>query len=145
MWLSIQNRLKTTGKLYRFGVSNDNRCCICDQGEETHAHLFYDCHYSKQILQAFLSWISIVPRRPSLIQWIIWTYRSCKGSKIRKQVLCAVIATATYQIWRVRNEAYKVQNVNKCIDHIKFIVKHIILFCIPKNCSSVDRRWIEQL
>lgn len=74
--------------------------------------------------------------------------RSYRGNKTRKQVLYTVLAAVTYQIWRIRYEAYwnmTVYSVDKSIEDIKYIVRHRAKFYMPKACSIVDREWINHL
>lgn len=117
LWLSIQQRLQTKAKLHCIRVSLNDRCCICTQQEERYEHLFFKCAYNQQLMRFMVSWLGLQFRR-SLAQWISWSQRAYKGSKTRKQVLCVVLAAVTYQIWRVRNDAYwnlQVKCVNRSI------------------------------
>lgn len=132
--MSVHNRLKTRGKLFQYGVCTDNNCCICGQGIKCHDHLFFDCIYSQQLLRNVLEWLGIKFRRRNTLQWITWVYRAYKGTKTRKMVICTVLAATTYQIWRVRNDAYwhsYVNNIQKSTNLIKYCVKHRKKFCIP--------------
>lgn len=106
LWMSIQNRLKTKDKLFRYGVCTDNTCCIRGKGVKSHDHLFFGCVYSQQLLRNILKWIGINPRRRNIHQWITWVYRAYRGTKTRMMILCTVIAATTCQIWRVRNDVY---------------------------------------
>ena len=126
MCLGVQDRLQTKGRLHKFEVCPDDRCCICGLEVETIKHLFFECSYSTQLLHILMRWINITPRSRSLAQRIMWSHKSYKGFETRKQVLNTVLAAVTYQIWRMRNGAYwdlKVDHVNKCS------------FCLPKDCQ----------
>lgn len=148
LWLSVQNRFKTKQKLKLYGNGFDDKCYICDQVTNSHSHLFFDYDSSQQVLCKTLEWVDIHYIRRYFHQWILWSHRSYKGNKTRKQVIYTVITAITVQIWRVRKEAYwnlQVYNVDKSVEDVNYIVRHRIKYCIPKNCSIIDRVWLSHL
>ncbi|XP_074305175.1 uncharacterized protein LOC141640185 [Silene latifolia] len=58
-WLIKQEALNTREKLFRLQISDSNRCVICEDGIETHEHLFSRCKYSEQIKEQLESWLQI--------------------------------------------------------------------------------------
>ncbi|XP_010682490.1 uncharacterized protein LOC104897328 [Beta vulgaris subsp. vulgaris] len=148
IWLSIQGRLQTREKLHRIGASQEDECCICGMYKETHEHLMFSCVYSQRLMTKIMLWLGYKYKLRTLPQWIMWTQRSYRGTRIRRQVLLTVIAAVGYQIWRIRNQAYweaMIDSVDKSFKSVQFIVKHKLQSWIPKKCSSVDRMWIEDL
>ena len=81
LWLGVQDRLQTKGRLHNFEVCPDDRCCIYGQEAETIKHLFFECSYSTQILHVLIRWIGINLRRRSLAQWIMWAPDHTKALK----------------------------------------------------------------
>ena len=148
LWLGIQGRLKTKDMLFLHGISPDNTCCLCGNAGETHAHLFFECEFSKQILSANLEWIGVPCRQITLQQWVAWARRRYKGTKVRRHVMYIVIAAVAYQIWMAHNEAYwqhKVRRINHVINNTKCIVKHRIHFCVSEKWSDRDCVWVDSL
>ncbi|XP_010677317.1 uncharacterized protein LOC104892988 [Beta vulgaris subsp. vulgaris] len=147
-WIGIQARLKTKDKLYKFNISPDDRCCLCGVETGSHAHLFFNCVYSKELLKKLLTRVGVNYATRSIQQWFIWIRSNYSGSKMRKSILCIVIAAAIYQIWKNRNTAYwysKVYNIDYILTDTKYIVKHRINMCKSAKWSSVDIRWMDAL
>ena len=55
LWLATQNRLHTLDRLARMGITEDKNCKLCNREEETHPHLFFQCQYSKSVLDTALT------------------------------------------------------------------------------------------
>ncbi|XP_056688383.1 uncharacterized protein [Spinacia oleracea] len=85
-WLAVQGRLQTTAKLARIGVCASATCLLCGQFDEDHAHLFFDCPYSKRCIMALNDWLSISSISCNLHQLLRVTGHS-RLTKFRKQVV----------------------------------------------------------
>ncbi|KAL6209023.1 hypothetical protein ACLB2K_019966 [Fragaria x ananassa] len=48
-WLLLRGRLKTRDRLSRFGITEDNSCCLCNEDNETVDHLFGYCRFTRKI------------------------------------------------------------------------------------------------
>ncbi|XP_058198487.1 uncharacterized protein LOC131314007 [Rhododendron vialii] len=46
LWLAALHRLSTKDRLRNWGMALDALCCLCQDEEESHHHLFFDCSYS---------------------------------------------------------------------------------------------------
>ncbi|XP_074315433.1 uncharacterized protein LOC141651630 [Silene latifolia] len=58
-WLIKHEALNTREKLFRLQISDSSQCVICEDGIETHEHLFSRCKYSEQIKDQLESWLQI--------------------------------------------------------------------------------------
>ena len=58
-WLAIQNRLWTADRLEKRGLTNCGLCPLCKQAQETAAHLFFQCRYSKRIWGMVKNWLGL--------------------------------------------------------------------------------------
>ena len=104
-WLAVQERLQTTTILAKLGVSVNDKCLICDEREETHYHLFFQCQFSSNVLKEIKRWLGILASGNSLPRMIRWIQNSHQ-SKFRKQVMSAGITATLYQAWLERNQCY---------------------------------------
>ncbi|XP_048494705.1 uncharacterized protein LOC125494883 [Beta vulgaris subsp. vulgaris] len=141
-------KLQTKEKLHKIGVCADSLCLICGEHDETHEHLFFKCHFSKECATRIKTWCGINNQSLSFSQIIEWLARRRRGSQVRRFVQAAAMEATTYCIWRVRNEAYwvhKIQNIDHTVKHIQQIVKARSLCCLPKKVSNRDKEWIESL
>lgn len=49
VWLACRQRLATKDRLHNWGMDVHPSCVLCHQWMESHAHLFFDCCFSKYI------------------------------------------------------------------------------------------------
>uniref|UniRef100_A0A803NKD2 Reverse transcriptase zinc-binding domain-containing protein n=1 Tax=Cannabis sativa TaxID=3483 RepID=A0A803NKD2_CANSA len=57
LWLAMLNRLKTQDRLIKFGVQVNGKCCLCEAGDETNQHLFFECVTAVNSLQEIKNWL----------------------------------------------------------------------------------------
>ncbi|XP_021854880.2 uncharacterized protein [Spinacia oleracea] len=146
-WLAIQSRLQTTSKLARIGVSHSANCLICDQSDETHQHLFFQCIYSAECLRAVKDWLGVSFASGTLTQLVRHVGHS-RMSMFRKQVCYAAIVAAVYLIWQCRNNSFwenSVPTVNHTVSKLKQLVRGRIQTVLPKSISRRDNTWFMSL
>ncbi|KAJ9535522.1 hypothetical protein OSB04_un001343 [Centaurea solstitialis] len=49
LWLAIKEKLRTLDRLGAWKVTEDSLCVLCNDGMESHSHLFVECSYSKEV------------------------------------------------------------------------------------------------
>ncbi|KAL2224814.1 UNVERIFIED_CONTAM: Retrovirus-related Pol polyprotein from type-1 retrotransposable element R2 [Sesamum indicum] len=82
LWLAIQDKLATTDKPW---LAHLDPCVLCNEGlTETHAHLFFQCRFSRRCLTEI--------RRT---RW--------RGKHIINMSYRALLAACVYHIWKERN------------------------------------------
>ncbi|XP_010678149.2 uncharacterized protein LOC104893711 [Beta vulgaris subsp. vulgaris] len=137
-WLVVQ--LQTTSRLAKIGISSIATCLICGNADETHSHLFFECHFGKRCLVAIKSWLQIGPITSDMVQLYRWIGRS-KCSKFKRAVWAVALAAVVFMIWRCRNDVYWKQNVPsiyKIVDEIKYFVKIRIQAVLPSKITRRD-------
>ncbi|XP_056697970.1 uncharacterized protein [Spinacia oleracea] len=144
-WLMVHGRLQTRTRLHKIGICDTSVCLICDNNEETHPHLFFECCYKKSCLMVFKSWLGIpghIVHYMGLIRWIQW---KSKGSKFQKNVMYTAVNAVVYAIWKVRNEALWNNKVPTVLHTIQFVKQSVIniIQCIgiPKISDNVQQWW----
>ncbi|XP_021864000.2 uncharacterized protein [Spinacia oleracea] len=138
-WLAIQNRLQTTAKLAKIGVSYSTDCLICKQAAEVHDHLFFSCQYSQLCFQDLATWLNIRNTSTGLHN-VINTIKRGKHSKFRNQVCYAGVAALVYLIWKSRNQSFwegSVPTVDSVMSNLKRIVKDRIKSVMCKKLAVV--------
>ncbi|KAI9156980.1 hypothetical protein LWI28_015025 [Acer negundo] len=73
LWLAIKGSISTLDRVQRYDPQVIATCVLCNSQNETHAHLFFDCLYSKDIWTQLLNkcgctWIGLSWN--DLIDWI---------------------------------------------------------------------------
>ncbi|XP_056692023.1 uncharacterized protein [Spinacia oleracea] len=146
-WLAVQERLQTTAKLARIGISNSATCLLCGQYDEEHSHLFFNCPYSSRCIMALKVWLNLSALSCTLLQLLRVTSHS-RLTKFRKQVVYAALAAAVYFIWHSRNSSFwnsSVPTMQHVVSKIKQSVKERILYVMPKKVSRKDSLWFMSL
>ncbi|XP_074291405.1 uncharacterized protein LOC141618197 [Silene latifolia] len=87
--------------MHRFGISEDNICCICGIEEETLENLFFDCPYSKSLITCIGAWMGMNIPVSGLLNWRLGR----SGSQVKKGTLDASINACIYNIWHQRNRS----------------------------------------
>ncbi|XP_021845402.2 uncharacterized protein [Spinacia oleracea] len=144
IWLALQDRLKTKERLHRYGVTIDETCALCGHDTESSAHLFFNCHFSKECSSMVLPWLGFNTSRNNLFTLLKWIHRYCKKSFTRK-VTYAAVACTVYQIWKARNLAIWEQFVPSiaCIvKTIQYTVKHRVMSILSQKVRARDREWL---
>ncbi|GMJ14724.1 hypothetical protein like AT3G24255 [Hibiscus trionum] len=101
--MAILDRLPTTDRLQRMGLSVDGSCCLCADGQESRDHIFSACPYSKLVWQAMLDHCGF--HRASL-EWeaeLAWLSANLRGKKMRVIVCKIFWCSFVYHIWEERN------------------------------------------
>ncbi|XP_074312394.1 uncharacterized protein LOC141647919 [Silene latifolia] len=101
--LASQNRLATVDHLASRGLHMVNKCSLCQRHSESAAHLFFDCSYSAEVLQAIKKWVGINTSDSSLQQLLSWANKRKIRRHWRIQWVQNSIATTVYSIWSERN------------------------------------------
>ncbi|KAL2246939.1 UNVERIFIED_CONTAM: hypothetical protein Sindi_2546200 [Sesamum indicum] len=101
LWLAIQGKLATTDKPW---LAHLGPCVLCNEGlTETHAHLFFQCRFSRRCLMEIRRTIRFLwPNR----EWkddITWASQRWRGKHIINMSYRALLAACVYHIWKERN------------------------------------------
>lgn len=57
--LTALRRLYTRDRLFKWGVTQDQFCPLCEQDHESLAHLFFTCETIAQLWKKLLNWIGV--------------------------------------------------------------------------------------
>ncbi|XP_074311042.1 uncharacterized protein LOC141646932 [Silene latifolia] len=100
-WLVAHGRLLTRDMLHKMRICEDTVCCICGNQDESHAHLFFECDYSRECLSLFNAFMKNSVPTGNVVQW--WLKLRMR-SLLRKQMIGAGSQALVYRIWEMRNK-----------------------------------------
>ena len=107
IWLACQDRCWTGARLARRGLPHPASCPLCDQSEETMAHILTGCPFSRTVWHEVLSWIRSTARPPikegDFAEWWSLVLRTTPR-QLRKGTSSLIMLTAWW-IWKHRNAA----------------------------------------
>ncbi|XP_010684621.1 uncharacterized protein LOC104899181 [Beta vulgaris subsp. vulgaris] len=144
MWLIMLDRLQTSARLCKYGISERANCLICDREEENQDHLIIQCKYSMAIWKMIMKWLQINSNHYTTDGMTRWLQR-CRASKFKRQVYIAIMAAGVYHIWLTRNEVLwdkKVVSVDVLVNRIQRVVVDRVYSVIPKKINKSDREWL---
>lgn len=75
-------------------------CLLCNQMEETHQHLFFQCSYSQQIWTVFTNHTGITTSDLDLILLWLCNPLSCQNTTL---IIRLATQASLYAIWKERN------------------------------------------
>ncbi|KAK7280822.1 hypothetical protein RIF29_08334 [Crotalaria pallida] len=100
MWLLVHEKLRTKDNLQFMQVSP--LCVLCSGVDESCRHLFFECSWSKQLLQLAANWVGVDVMHFKFQNWLRWLRYGFK-EKWRRQVVTAMVAACAYGVWSERN------------------------------------------
>ncbi|XP_021734864.1 uncharacterized protein LOC110701538 [Chenopodium quinoa] len=145
-WLIMWRRIRVRVHLYKIGVINNPSCPLCDDGEETVDHLFFECDYSRKC-SYFLQKKLMIIMDPMNIEDCNNKIRSIKG-RFQRQVLFSCYAGLLYVIWIQINKVVW----NKCVMQPEKVIQklwsdlfHRISYVMPVKTSKRNQMWFKDL
>ena len=141
VWLTLLDKLKTKDRLQELGITPNNSCPLCGTNSESSKHLFFSYRFSKNCLEAVMSWLNSNARITLLVNLATKKWRI---SNLKKKVFCIALNSLVYQICQTHNEAIwqaKVKSTDAIVKAIKEVVKaHSSIICIKEN--DKDSSWL---
>ncbi|KAJ0616007.1 putative reverse transcriptase zinc-binding domain-containing protein [Helianthus annuus] len=147
LWLVIGNKLKTQDKLKHWEVGGlinlRLMCCsLCQNGNDSHAHLFFECVFAAQIwskVKAIGDMQHLTDNWENVLDHLV----SKAKSKSAKSVIGRLLAAATvYHIWQERNcrlFSDRKRSVTQVADAIVASVRLKLITMRFKNTRQVDQ------
>ncbi|XP_074305776.1 uncharacterized protein LOC141640997 [Silene latifolia] len=140
-WLYARNRLLTKIRLLNVRVVSDGVCCICAATQESHDHIYFDCHFRSHFLELVKQWLEVSWSFHSLDNILRRRFKSL----LQKQILMANFACLVYLIWMSRNTAKHDSSVPRPAKILQQL-QHMIKFRLQVIGSEVSilrsRNWL---
>jgi hypothetical protein len=131
IWLAMLGKLRTRDRL-QF-LSSDSICPLCQNADESHAHLFFNCDWSSSLWSKARFWLKLHSNIPLLNRAIRVLHNNKKRLQARMRRVS--LAILMYLIWEERNRRI-FNNIAKSVETIfrKFqILFYTILYFHEKN------------
>ncbi|XP_074318343.1 uncharacterized protein LOC141655150 [Silene latifolia] len=142
-WLYHHKAMNTNAKLKRLGCCEEDTCYLCGRSSETIDHLFFDCAYSRRLVDGFSRWIGERLPTQDILGWSL----SLHGSKLRKDVIRSVLNACIYQVWHQRNSCKFEAMIMRPKRVIQLVIKELrTRFAgLRHRSSDGDGRWIKAI
>ncbi|XP_074278653.1 uncharacterized protein LOC141602248 [Silene latifolia] len=99
-WLVAHEALNTVDKMLTYGMDVDACCLLCGQANESLAHLFFDCQYSRRVMMSLQQVTGCSFPLAVDLSW--WSNRG--GTIVQRGVQIALFLGALYSIWFQRKK-----------------------------------------
>ncbi|XP_074315519.1 uncharacterized protein LOC141651717 [Silene latifolia] len=144
-WVSQHYKLLTLDRMARMGLGSITTCFICGLEDESHAHLFYNCVYSKKCVGLLQDKLQMIFPADNMVKW----YSLGRGrSGLQRIFTGACFVGLTYAIWNARNHARLYSHIIAPWVLVNHICKDIKLRFELRNKSPLkqyDKDWIDNM
>lgn len=105
LYKALSGKLLTRDRMLRFGMIQDAKCTLCDQGLESHEHLFFECPFSCYIWSCCMLKMGCSSRTSfgSINDEAAAMQQKFKRKNKLFVLSRLVLAGATWLIWKERN------------------------------------------
>ncbi|KAL2923049.1 LINE-1 retrotransposable element ORF2 protein [Bienertia sinuspersici] len=104
-WLGVQRRLPTADRITRMGTGIEENCVLCEEARENHRHLFFECMYSKEVLEMIKQWLGDRMQQTQLERILRWVNRTRSRTNMHTITWNSAITALVYHVWKARNKA----------------------------------------
>uniref|UniRef100_A0A803Q3C3 Reverse transcriptase domain-containing protein n=1 Tax=Cannabis sativa TaxID=3483 RepID=A0A803Q3C3_CANSA len=145
LWLVLWERLNTRERLSKYMAVMDAKCVFCSKEEETIAHLFFECDFSRNCLQELkkiLQWNTPAIKIHQLLQAC---HNTKRFSAARKSMVKTMLASLVYFVWKARNEViwnHQQWLATTTVKKAQQVSKMRIKGLLPKRAKDEDKEWI---
>ncbi|CAM8925778.1 unnamed protein product [Rhodiola kirilowii] len=146
-WLTVQNKLLTRDRLCLWGISISRSCTLCESGEESRDHLFFECRFTQEVWQKVLSFLLITPsfyRWCSLIPW----FKALPQSRLKTKMAAAAITRVMNGVWTARNKKiFRGESISTAmiIQETFWYLKMKIGAIQKEDCPCADWPWMRDM
>ncbi|XP_062118953.1 uncharacterized protein LOC133832659 [Humulus lupulus] len=146
LWQVVNANLLTLDNLHRFNVHIDSSLCpVCGELDESHAHLFFECSLSKQVLAQVFDWLDCNTWPIEFDRWRVWLASRKNGFIFQLAIM--ILAASVYSIWRNRNncifELFSKSAVS-IASEVKAVFHHRLISINKQELSAQEQRIVSQ-
>ncbi|KAL9658907.1 hypothetical protein QQ045_018602 [Rhodiola kirilowii] len=102
-WLTVQNKLLTRDRLCLWGIPISNSCALCESGEESRDHLFFECRFTQEVWYKVLNFLLFTPSFHCWDGLIPW-FKALPQSRLKTKMAAAAISRVLNGVWTARNK-----------------------------------------
>ena len=103
LWMAMRCKLQTQDRIMRWNNDTNMKCALCNNVQDSHNHLFFECLYSKHI------WSCL--KKKLRKEWLTDTWENIMeqfandpcNNTINSVLARITLETAVYHIWKERN------------------------------------------
>ncbi|XP_074262965.1 uncharacterized protein LOC141585820 [Silene latifolia] len=101
--LAVQGKLAIVDQIIARGFHWVNRCYLCKEAAEDAQHLFFQCSYTKELLQELKLWVKMNTPCCDLQTLLIWPRLRTKKRHWRSKWVSCCLGSLVYSVWCERN------------------------------------------
>lgn len=146
VWLVVQNRIPTRDRMLGWGLQVPSICLLCNRGDESRDHLYWDCDFSFGLWNLVAVRCRIIPTRQwegSLDQMI-----SLPPPTSTRSLTLLAWQSTMYWIWQERNQRLHVNQFRSIDSLFNQIDRHVrnkissFRSTNPQRASEMMQQWL---
>uniref|UniRef100_A0A803QER2 Reverse transcriptase zinc-binding domain-containing protein n=1 Tax=Cannabis sativa TaxID=3483 RepID=A0A803QER2_CANSA len=138
-------RPKAAGGLSFRNVQHWNMAALGSKEEETIAHLFFECGFSRSCLQELKKILQWNTPAINIHQLLQACHNTKRFSAARKSMVKTILASSVYFVWKARNEVlwnHQQWLITTTVKKAQQVSKMRIKGLLPKRAKDEDKEWI---
>ncbi|KAK9048814.1 hypothetical protein SSX86_032219 [Deinandra increscens subsp. villosa] len=137
MWRLVRNRIATISELQRRGLNGlTNLCRLCNEGEDSAAHIFTGCSCSSLVWQWVWGWVAIPPLLLFSLEDLVDLHKDRLVDIPKREIFLAIEYITCWSLWLARNDAI-FQNRAPCISKIICNIRSWSSLWCDNRCRKV--------
>ncbi|XP_062103846.1 uncharacterized protein LOC133814962 [Humulus lupulus] len=137
LWQAFHQKLLTKDLLHHYNIPVITLSCPVYETEmESHAHLFFDCLFSRKVLQAVAKWLGSLMWPRQFQEWCCWLEEPSKDDLAR--VVVASLVASVYFIWKNRNKCW-VESCCFSVAHVDVLIRNSVKTRVNNLCRRSKR------
>jgi hypothetical protein len=101
--LAFQDAITSKENIYRWGYTGDSLCLFCKFKQESLAHIFFECSFSRRIWRSIMADCKMVDPPINWELVVKWSFASMKGKSLYATTQTLCFAATIYNMWMQRN------------------------------------------
>jgi hypothetical protein len=137
IWLAFQDAITTRENMCRWGYTGDILYLFCRFKQESLAHLFFECSFSRRIWRSIMADCKVLDPPDDWDLIVKWSSAGMKGKNLHSTARKLCFAATVYNLWMQRNCLVHDRNPKTeeaLLSKIRWEVKSRILYKFPQNC-----------
>ncbi|GKA96244.1 RNA-directed DNA polymerase, eukaryota, reverse transcriptase zinc-binding domain protein [Tanacetum coccineum] len=142
LWLAIQEKLMTQDKILQWNQGINLKCSFCSGCEDSHDHLFFQCHYSSKVWDKLKDKGNLHNAQNSLVNVV----SIIAAKNVKNNIWCILqkllVTSAVYHLWQERNRRIfqnEYRNYESLCNYIKEDMVNKLSTLTVKNSSAVRK------
>ena len=99
LWLAVQRNLLTQDRMEKWQISGNLLCSLCKQRNDSHEHLFFQCHYANKVWVEMVTMSSFLSKDAGLLDNCKLIAQKQVRNNFGWTIDKLIVAATVYYLW----------------------------------------------